>query len=96
MPAERNEREDDVVAGRYSRYPFAHLLDDGGAFVAQHGRPRYDRLAPHEVQVAAADARRRDAHANLMRFRWVQLDIRDDEWCIAFNQNSRFHVSSSA
>ena len=71
--------EDHAVAGGQAVDVRAHGLDDAGALVAEHHRPRPHPLALDDVQVGAADADRVDAHERVARPRPLEVDRPHDE-----------------
>jgi hypothetical protein len=69
-----------VVAGRHHRDALADLLDDTGAFVAEHGGRVAGRVdARGGVHVGVADAARRERHEHLARPGPGKLDIAEHQ-----------------
>ncbi len=67
LAAGRRPREDHAVADGEAVDVRADRLDDAGALVAEHHRPRPHPLALDDVQVGAADADGVDAHERVAR-----------------------------
>ena len=77
--AGRRPREDHAIAGFEAGDVRAHGLDDAGALVPEHHRPRTHPLALDDVQVRAADADGVDAHERVARARPLEIDLPHDE-----------------
>src|SRR4029077_10822501 len=75
--AVREEREDHVVPRLHAAPPRPDLLDDPGAFVAEHhGQPRRE-VAVRDVDIGVAQARVGVADQNLAVLRAVQVELFD-------------------
>src|SRR5208282_1008914 len=75
--AVRDERADDVITWRHARHAHPDLLDDPGAFVAQHhGQPRRE-IAVRDVDVGVAQACVGVADEDLTFPRPVQVQLLD-------------------
>src|SRR6266480_4072257 len=75
--AVRDEREDHVVTRLHAGHARPDLLDDPGAFVAEHhGQPRRE-VAVRDVDVGVAQARVGVADQNLAVLRAVQVELFD-------------------
>ena len=71
--------EDHAIAGGQAVHVGADGLDDAGALVAEHHRPRPHPLALDDVEVGAADADGVDAHERIARPGPLEVDRADDE-----------------
>ena len=87
------KQRDDVIAGRDEPHALAHLLDDAGAFVAEHGGciPGGIR-ARRRVQIRVADATGLQAHEDLTRLRLGQLDLLNLERSSELLEHRRAHL----
>src|SRR4030095_3164655 len=69
-----------VVAGRDRRHSRAHLLDDPGALVPEHGGKQALGIASRErVRVRGADARGGEPHEHLAGLRPGEVELFDHE-----------------
>ena len=78
-PQDGRPREDHAVADGEAADVRADRLDDPGALVAEHHRPRPHPLALDDVQVGAADADGVDAHEHVARPGRREVDGAHDE-----------------
>src|SRR5207245_6934152 len=73
-----DEAKCDAVSRADMRHARADLLDDPGAFVAEHHRPATPaERALCEMEIGVADARRRDPYEHLVVARRIELDLLD-------------------
>jgi hypothetical protein len=72
------------------RHTRADLLDDPGAFMAEHHRPATAaQRALCKMEIGVADARGRDAHEHLVVSRRIELDLLDVDRPPRLVQNDR-------
>ena len=71
--------EDHAIADGQAVHLRADRLDDAGALVSEHHRPRANPFALDDVQVGAADADRVDAYQRIERAGALQVDLAHDE-----------------
>src|SRR5581483_10987167 len=74
-PARPQQRDDNAVARRHTRDPFAGALDDPRRLVpGEHGKVGAP-LAADQMYIAVTDRGGRDAHPHLAAVRRVELDL---------------------
>lgn len=74
--------------------PFAHLLDDRGALVAEDDRKRVSVHAPDGVPIRSADPGGRHPDPHLPRLGRVQLELLDPKRRAELEQDCRAHAGS--
>ena len=77
VPADGQERGDDVVALGHARDARADLLDHARALVAADDREARDDVAVAQVLVGVAEARRLPADQDLALFGLVEIELHD-------------------
>ncbi len=69
-----------MIAGREAGHALAHVLDNPGALVPEHGRRIAGGIgAAGRVEIGVTDAAGRQAHKHLTGAGPVELDVTDDE-----------------
>ncbi len=91
LPARRDPREHDVVAGIDAGDLAARLEHDAGPLVAEHGRQRVRDRAVPDRKIGVAHAARRDAHMHVVRPERAQCHVVDRELLPGGAQHGRAH-----
>ena len=91
LAARGHEREHDVVARPDALDPGARVDDHAGGLVAEDERERLREVAVDDVQVARADAARRDPDQRLAGVGRLELDVLDPDRLSRLPENGCLH-----